>query len=186
MPVPLRPAAEWDTVQWFNTEGPLSLADLRGKVVVAAAFQMLCPGCVHNLVPQLRRAHALFAGQASVIGLHTVFEHHDAQGPKSLAAFLKENQVAFPVGIDRPGGTRDPLPTTMRRYGMQGTPTLMLVDARGRLRRQTFGHVSDLQLGADIMSLIREGEGEDRPELARDEATALPVCSPADERPDRE
>jgi hypothetical protein len=44
----------------------------------------------------------------------------------------------------------------MRTYGMRGTPTLLLIDRTGRLRRQTFGHVPDLALGAEIMALIRE------------------------------
>ncbi|MET0339097.1 MAG: TlpA disulfide reductase family protein, partial [Caulobacter sp.] len=135
-----------------------------------------------HLIPQLRRAHELFGShKVSVVGLHTVFEHHEGQAPASLAAFLKEYQVSFPVGVDRPSGTNDPLPVTMRRYGMQGTPTLMLIDAEGRLRRQTFGHVSDLQLGADIMSLIREGESFASPDLSANDLAGVearyPVCA---------
>ncbi len=153
----LRSAPEWDIVQWLNSDTPLDLPALRGRVVVAAAFQMLCPGCVTQTIPQLRQVHALFpASDVAVVGLHTVFEHHEAMGPVSLAAFLHEYKVTFPVGVDRPSGTRDPIPSTMRRYGMQGTPTLMLIDREGRLRRQTFGHIPDLQLGAEIMSLMRE------------------------------
>lgn len=156
MPQP-KPAPEWDIVQWLNCDVPLDVRALRGRVVVAAAFQMLCPGCVAQTIPQLRQAHALFAASGvAVIGLHTVFEHHAAMGPVALKAFLHEYQVQFPVGIDRPGDGSDPIPSTMRRYAMQGTPTLLLIDRQGRLRRQTFGHVPDLQLGAEIMSLLRE------------------------------
>jgi hypothetical protein len=39
---------------------------------------------------------------------------------------------------------------------MQGTPTLLLIDRAGRLRRQVFGHLPDLQLGAEIAALIGE------------------------------
>ena len=35
---------EWDVARWFNTQQPISLADLRGQVVVIHAFQMLSPG----------------------------------------------------------------------------------------------------------------------------------------------
>src|SRR3546814_10131498 len=38
-------APELDVVRWFNS-APLTLAGLRGRVVVIGAFQMLCPGCV--------------------------------------------------------------------------------------------------------------------------------------------
>ena len=44
----------------------------------------------------------------------------------------------------------------MRAYGMQGTPTLLLIDRRGRLRQHVFGHVPDLALGAAIGSLLAE------------------------------
>lgn len=152
------PAPDWDVVQWLNSETALDLAGLRGRVVVAAAFQMLCPGCVEHAVPQLKRVHALFPPEeVAVVGLHTVFEHHEAMGPAALAAFLKEYAVTFPVGVDRPSDSGDSIPSTMRRYMMQGTPTLLLIDREGRLRRKTFGHVPDLQLGAEIMSLMREG-----------------------------
>lgn len=152
-----RPAPDWDVAQWLNTDRPLDLPALRGRVVVAAAFQMLCPGCVEQTIPQLRRAHALFPpDEVTVVGLHTVFEHHEAMGPVALAAFLHEYKVAFPVGVDAPGQSGDAIPSTMRRYGMQGTPTLLLIDRAGRLRRLTFGHVPDLQLGAEVMALMRE------------------------------
>jgi peroxiredoxin len=152
-----RPAPDWVTEQWLNTGTPLKLADFRGRVVVAGAFQMLCPGCVSELVPQLRQAHALFKGAAvSVIGLHTVFEHHDAMGPVSLKAFLHENRITFPVAIDQPQIPQMPLPRTMELYAMQGTPTLLLIDQNGNLRRQVFGHIHDMQLGAEIMALLSE------------------------------
>lgn len=153
----LRPAPEWVTDQWLNTETHLTLADFRGRVVVAGAFQMLCPGCVSELVPQLRQAHALFKGATvSVIGLHTVFEHHDAMGPVSLKAFLHENRITFPVAIDQPQIPKMALPRTMELYAMQGTPTLLLIDQNGNLRRQVFGHIPDMQLGAEIMALLSE------------------------------
>jgi hypothetical protein len=152
-----RPAPEWVTQQWLNSETPLTLAGLRGRVILAGAFQMLCPGCVSELIPQLRQAHTLFKGaEVSVLGLHAVFEHHDAMGPVSLKAFLHENRVAFPVAIDQPQMPRTPIPSTMEIYAMQGTPTMLLIDRMGDLRRQTFGHIPDLQLGAEIMALLNE------------------------------
>lgn len=150
-------APEWVTEQWFNSEEPLSLAKLRGRVIVAGAFQMLCPGCVSDLIPQLRKARDLFKGaDVSVIGLHTVFEHHDAMQPVSLKAFLHENRVALPVGVDAPQLPGNGIPVTMERYGMRGTPTMMLIDRKGKLRRHSFGHMDDMQLGAEVMALLGE------------------------------
>jgi hypothetical protein len=152
----LREAPEWQIAEWQSSDGPLSLAGLRGKVVVALAFQMLCPGCVAQALPQMQRVRDAFPdGEVAVIGLHTVFEHHEAQGRRDvLAAFLHENRIGFPVGIDaQDDGV---LPQTMSAYAMQGTPTLLLIDRAGRLRMQRFGHIDDLRLGAAIASLVAE------------------------------
>lgn len=153
---PGRPAPPWTTCAWFNTEGAVQLADLRGKVVVLHAFQMLCPACVQHGLPQAQRIHAAFAAHGvAVIGLHTVFEHHAAMTPVSLQAFLHEYRVTFPVGVDAPAAdARNPVPATMQAYGMQGTPSLMLIDRNGHLRRHAFGAENDLVLGAAIAALV--------------------------------
>ncbi len=156
---PLQAAPEWRTIQWFNTAAPLSLAALRGKVVMATAFQMLCPGCVSQGLPQAQRVRESFSEEdVAVIGLHTVFEHHDAMTPTALKAFLHEYRIKFPVGIDEPASS-GATPLTMRAYEMRGTPTTLLIDRDGRLRRHMFGHLPDLQLGAEIMALIGEAAG---------------------------
>ena len=62
-------APAWATREWFNTDHALQPADLRGKVVVLHAFQMLCPACVGHGLPQAQRIHAAFAPQdVAVIG----------------------------------------------------------------------------------------------------------------------
>ena len=150
-------APELQTTEWLNTDEHVTLGKLRGKVVVLEAFQMLCPGCVSHALPQAMRVCRTFnPGDVAVIGLHTVFEHHAAQGSReALAAFLHEYRITFPVGIDAPSEGNG-LPMTMTRYSMQGTPTTILLDREGRLRKQKFGQEEDLVLGAEIMSLLRE------------------------------
>jgi peroxiredoxin len=143
---------DWSVDQWFNTPNPTSLSDLRGKVVVIEAFQMLCPGCVAHGLPLAQQVHDLFPrDEVAVIGLHTVFEHHAAMSPISLQAFLHEYRITFPVGVDRPGRTA--IPVTMERYRLRGTPSLLLVDPNGSLAAHYFGQVTPLKLGADIEAL---------------------------------
>jgi hypothetical protein len=150
------PAPAWTIAHWLNTQTPLSVEALRGKVIFAVAFQMLCPGCVSQGLPQAQRVRAAFdPRELAVIGLHTVFEHHKAQGSReALAAFLHEYRIDFPVGLDAQAGAG--VPVTMHAYQMQGTPTTILIDRDGRLRMQKFGHFEDLHLGAVIASLIGE------------------------------
>lgn len=154
-----RPAPEWRVAEWFGAPAPITLQSLRGRVVLAVAFQMLCPGCVAHALPQASRAREAFAeSDLAVIGLHTVFEHHAAQGTQeALAAFLHEYRPGFPVGLDAPDPEGGALPLTMRAYRMEGTPTTLLIDRRGNLRMQAFGHLDDLRLGAAIATLIAEG-----------------------------
>jgi len=172
----LRAAPAWRATEWFNTEAPLQLDALRGRVVMICAFQMLCPGCVSHGIPQAQRVAELFRpDDVQAIGLHTVFEHHEAMAPQALRAFLHEYKVAFPVGVDAPEG--DGIPQTMRAYGMQGTPTTILIDREGRLRRQAFGRMSDLQLGAEIMALVAETQNQAMT-TAADDPAAEGVCTP--------
>jgi hypothetical protein len=154
-------APPWRISEWLNTPAPLDLEAMRGRVVVACAFQMLCPGCVSHAIPQLKSVHELFTPLGVVVvGLHTVFEHHQAMTTTALRAFLHEYRVRCPVGIDAPADDGGPIPLTMAAYQMQGTPTFLLIDRTGHLRRQSFGHIPDLQLGAEVMQLLLEPPNE--------------------------
>ena len=148
-------APELAVSQWFNAPEPLSIAGLRGHVVVIEAFQMLCPGCVSHGIPQAQRVASTFGSDVTTIGLHTVFEHHDAMTPISLEAFLHEYRVTFPVGVDE-AASAGGMPVTMRRYGLRGTPSLLLIDRGGKLRLNAFGQIDDLVLGAHIARLADE------------------------------
>ena len=118
---PLMP--EWHIAHWFNTDGPLRVADLRGQVVLIHAFQMLCPGCVIHAIPQARKVHELYGDQGvAVIGLHTVFEHHDA---------MQRQQADQPA--DGLRGERDDRPG--QRAGFALAALLPLPAARERNER---------------------------------------------------
>ncbi len=153
---PPAPALEADL--WLNTDTPLTIAGLRGRVVVLHAFQMLCPGCVSHGLPQAQEIRRNFdPDRVAVIGLHTVFEHHEVMGPAALRVFASEYRLTFPIAVDRPGGEgTGPIPRTMRAYGLQGTPSLVIIDAEGRIRASHFGQASDLKVGAIIGGLLAE------------------------------
>lgn len=151
--------------RWLNAREPLSLERLKDRVVVLVAFQILCPGCVEHALPQAKRLSARFnPEQVAIIGLHSVFEHHAAMPPEALEVFVKEFKLPFPVAIDEPQG--DGMPKTMESYQMQGTPTLLLFDRAGRLRRHYFGQPDDIMLAAEIMALAIEDKGSPRNEAA--------------------
>ena len=153
----MKKAPELQTIAWINTERPLTLAEFSGRVVVIHAFQMLCPACTYQAIPQTERLHKRFAKDKDVvvIGLHTVFEHHNVMTPEALSVFAKENRLSFPIGVDSPSDSSG-LPKTMQEYEMQGTPTVILIDKRGRVRAQHFGVIDDFDLGFAIGMLAAE------------------------------
>jgi peroxiredoxin len=146
------------TSQWFNTDKPLGFEDFRGRVTVVCVFQVLCPSCVSHAIPQAKRVRELFAEEdVAVIGLHTIFKRHDEQPPEVIERFIKEQNITFPVALDEhQDGER--LGETMKSHEFRGTPTMLLLDRDGNLRKKGFGSDGDMQLGAEIMALLRDRE----------------------------
>ncbi len=139
--------------EWLNTDDPPTLEGLRGRVVAVEAFQMLCPGCVSHGLPQAQRIRQTFRPEdVTVLGLHSVFEHHAAMTPVALRAFLHEYRIRFPVAVDMAGA--GPMPRTMVEWGLEGTPSLILFDRQGRMRARHLGSVPDMAVGAEIMQLV--------------------------------
>lgn len=164
---PIAPAI--DACHWLNCKKPLVIDQLRGKVIVLHAFQMLCPGCVVHGLPQASSIHALYpASQVQVIGLHCVFEHHDVMTVSALKAFVHEYKLQFPIAVDTPGIT-SPEPNTMRQYQLKGTPSLVLIDKAGQIRLNHFGRLSDMQVGNFIGRLL--GESFDESRIVQHDAT---------------
>jgi thiol-disulfide isomerase/thioredoxin len=158
MTAKFEPAPELEVSEWINAAEPLSLAALRGRVVVVHAFQMLCPGCVMHGTPQAVKIHQAFdRDDVVVLGLHTVFEHHSVMGPEALKVFMREYRIPFPVGVDR-AVAGSPIPATMQRYALRGTPSLLVVGRNGTLRLNHFGSLDDMPLGALLGQLAAEPE----------------------------
>jgi hypothetical protein len=143
-------APELAVSQWFNTETPLTVEGLRGRVIYLHSFQLLWPGCVAESLPQVRRIERLFGHtDLQVINLHTVFEHHEAMTPVTLKAFIHEYRLASPIGVDQADGRSD-IPVTMRRYGLRGTPSSVLIGRDGTILHHAFGVEDDMAVGARI------------------------------------
>jgi hypothetical protein len=155
----LSPAPELQVQTWFNTDSPILLSALRKRVVVLAAFQVLCPKSISVGIPQAQRIYETFEPRdVAVIGLHATFEHHDAVGAGVLKAFIQEYRLKFPIALDLPN-MASPIPHTMEHYKMRGTPSLVLIDKQGLVRKHCFGAVDDLRIGAEIGALTQESAG---------------------------
>lgn len=173
-------APELAISEWFNTPGPLTLAGLRGRPVFLHSFQLLCPGCVAQAIPQVQRIERVFAQtDLQVIGIHTVFEHHAAMSPVTLKAFLHEYRLKSPVGVDKVEEGSN-IPVTMRRFTLRGTPSSVLIGRDGAILHQAFGVEDDIAVGARIAMalsapLIQSGTAED--DTCADGRCAAPTAS---------
>ncbi len=103
--------------------GPLSLEDLRGKIVLVDVWATWCPPCRAEL-PELR---ALYARHRAA-GFEIVGISIDAQR-STLQRFLQREQVSWPQLHD---GLAWETPIVMR-YGVLSIPTNYLLDAEGRV-----------------------------------------------------
>lgn len=92
-----------------------------------------------------------------VLGLHTPFDAHEPRDAASVERFARELQLTHPIALDSGmGGDPDGFTATFRRFAMEGTPTLCLIDGRGQLRRRHLGPLGDLELGVELGWLLLE------------------------------
>jgi ABC-type nickel/cobalt efflux system permease component RcnA len=147
--------------RWLNSGKKLALKDFKGKVIVVAVFQILCPGSVKFGLPQATRLRKAFTqDEVAVLGLHMAFENFEKQSVEEVEKFLTHTGIDIPVAYDKPDGEN--LPATMKAYELQGTPAMLIFDRQGRLRRHYLGAVDDLRIGAEVMGLLFEDKNGPR------------------------
>ncbi len=116
--------------EWVNTK-PLTMQELRGKVVLVDFWTYSCINCLRTL-PHLEAWDRLYRKRGLVIvGVHTpefAFEHV----PSNVRSAVKRLGVRYPVAIDNQYGT-------WNDYGNQYWPAEYLIDRNGHLRRAHFG-----------------------------------------------
>jgi thiol-disulfide isomerase/thioredoxin len=83
---------------WFNSP-PLSLAQLRGKVVLVEFWTFGCSNC-RNVMPHVKQWHERYGKQGLVvIGVHTPEFPHEADAGR-VEEFLVDNNIRYPVVMD--------------------------------------------------------------------------------------
>ncbi|MGZ8647691.1 MAG: cytochrome c biogenesis protein DipZ, partial [Solirubrobacteraceae bacterium] len=121
------------TQRWFNTRGgrPLSLARLRGKVVLVDFWTYTCINCLRTL-PYLEAWDARYRADGLVIvGVHSP-EFPFEQDAGNVAAAIKREGIKYPVAQDN-------ALKTWNAWGNQYWPAHYLIDAKGEVRDAHFG-----------------------------------------------
>lgn len=156
--------------RWLNTGGAeLSLAALRGKIVLLDFWTFCCVNCLHVL-DELRELEERYADVLVTIGVHSPKFLHEAD-PDAVVAAVERYGVHHPV-LD------DPELITWDAYAARAWPTLVVVDPRGYVVAHLAGegHAHGLavlieELIAEHGDALRRGDG---PYVAPPEpATAL-------------
>ncbi|RME60181.1 MAG: hypothetical protein D6790_09720, partial [Caldilineae bacterium] len=111
-------------LEWLNTEQPLSLAQLRGKIVLLDFWTYGCVNCLHN-IPYLKQLEARYPDELVVIGVHSA---------KFATEGQTENirQVILRYGLEHPVVNDKDL-RVWHRWNVKAWPTLVLIDPAGNL-----------------------------------------------------
>jgi thiol-disulfide isomerase/thioredoxin len=137
---------------WLNTGGrDLSLADLRGKVVLLDFWTFCCINCLHVL-DELRPLEQAYGDVLVTVGVHSPKFEHEAD-PAALAAAVERYDVHHPV-LD------DPELVTWQQYAVRAWPTLVVVDPEGYVVAQHSGEGHAHALTALVGDLVREHEAK--------------------------
>lgn len=140
-------------VMWLNCEKPLSLSDLRGRIVILDFWTFCCINCLHVL-PTLHKVEQAFPNVVQVIGVHS---------PKFTAEHQSENVKAAIAryGIEHPV-IHDPDMMLWQEYAVRAWPTLVLVSPDGYVIGQMSGEPDADRLiqglGAMLHSFVERGE----------------------------
>jgi cytochrome c biogenesis protein CcdA/thiol-disulfide isomerase/thioredoxin len=150
---------------WLNT-APLSIGDLRGKVVLIDFWTYSCINCLRTL-PHLEEWDRAYRSKGLVIvGVHTPefgFEHDLG----NVTAATKRLGVRYPVALDN--GYK-----TWNAYSNQFWPAEYLVDQNGDVRHIHFGEGDYSGTEHDIRLLLRAG-GDSRLPTVRSEPNTTPT-----------
>ena len=115
---------------WINSQ-PLTIEELRGKVVLVDFWTYTCINCIRTF-PYLKLWHSRYADDGLVIlGIHTP-EFEFEKDYDNVAQATKDNGIIWPVAQDNDY-------TTWRNYSNQYWPAKYLIDRDGVLRYQHFG-----------------------------------------------
>ncbi|MTD44969.1 redoxin domain-containing protein [Conexibacter sp. W3-3-2] len=127
--------------------GPLTLADLRGRVVLLDFWTSCCVNCLH-VAEELRGLERRFADVLTTIAVHTPkFPHERDHG--AVAAAAARLRLEHPVLEDPDGALWD-------AYGVRAWPTLVLIDPTGRVAATVAGEGHAVELAAAIEALVEE------------------------------
>ncbi|MBN1120236.1 MAG: redoxin domain-containing protein [Anaerolineae bacterium] len=148
------PAPEFPTdLDWVNVAAPLTLDDLRGKVVLLDFWTYGCINCIH-MIPVLERLEEKYPDELIVIGVHSAKFDNEGQ-TENIEQIVQRYGLRHPV-------INDDEFLVWQAYGVRAWPTLALLDPRGHIYAIDAGEIPfeplDRIIGEMIAAFDSAGE----------------------------
>ncbi|MYN01283.1 redoxin family protein [Pseudoduganella sp. DS3] len=135
--------------RWLNSE-PLTMQQLRGKVVLVDFWTYDCINCI-NTLPHVVKWHDKYKDKGLVVvGVHTP-EYAFERKTDNVRAALKRFNIRFAVAQDN--GYE-----TWNAYGNRYWPAFYLINKKGQVVYTHFGEGQYEQTEAKIQQLLAENQ----------------------------
>lgn len=107
---------------WLNTDKPLSLAGLKGKIVLLDFWTYGCINCLH-IIPDLEKLEKKYANQLVIIGVHSG-KYENEKDTDNIRRVIVRYDINHPVYNDADFAV-------WRAYNVNAWPTRVLIDPAG-------------------------------------------------------
>jgi len=161
---------------WLNTDKPLSLAALKGKVVLLDFWTYGCINCIH-IIPDLKKLETKYANQLVVIGVHSA-KFQNEKETENIRRIILRYEIEHPVYNDSEYAV-------WQSYGVRAWPTQVLIDPAGYVIGGVSGEgnyeVIDQAVAKTIEEFRKKGELNEEPlklVLERAKVGDLPLAFP--------
>ncbi len=172
---------------WLNTDKPLSLAGLKGKVVLLDFWTYGCINCIH-IIPDLKKLEAKYPNELVVIGVHSA-KFDNEKETENIRRIIMRYEIEHPVYNDADF-------KVWQSYGIRAWPTQVLIDPAGYIIGGVSGEgnyeLIDQVVAKAVAEFRKRGELNETPlklTLERAKVGDLPLAFPgkvlADARNDR-
>ena len=161
---------------WLNTDKPLSLAALKGKVVLLDFWTYGCINCIH-IIPDLKKLEEKYANQLVVIGVHSA-KFQNEKETENIRRIILRYEIEHPVYNDSEYAV-------WQSYGVRAWPTQVLIDPAGYVIGGVSGEgnydVIDEAIAKTVEEFRKKGELKEEPlklVLERAKVGDLPLAFP--------
>ncbi len=161
---------------WLNTDKPLSIAGLKGKVVLLDFWTYGCINCIH-IIPELKKLEAKYANNLVVIGVHSA-KFENEKDTENIRKIVVRYGIEHPIVNDADFKIWD-------AYAIRAWPGLVVIDPSGYVIKTVFGEGQFQEIDQTIAETIAEfrkkGELNEQPlkfALERAKVGDLPLAFP--------